>query len=424
MILIIFALVLCAMLYGYFKEHNIYNPLFLFCGFIGFISLLASFQFYGMNKTSDKAYFVIILGILGYICGIGFYKIVFGRLKTSISDVVIEHNRINTKLLFVAVLSMTIFSAYRFANILPLLLQGYALDYIRLVYFGVEFDGIGISHITAVIEMFLNLPLLYAIIAIIVIDLISGKEREIGNFTLTLVIIWISLATIVSGGRATIYIVAVELFFAALILKRNLKLSKGTKTSIILIIICAIVFMFLMTSNRATNGEYDILYSLYTYFSGSMPHMSYRLDTIDFSNQYTYGMTFFSGLLRPLMLIYKWISGSFPDVYQMTLDIGVQLQTAVDIGTGKSFNAFVPSFFYFYFEYGYIGVVFDSIIYGVVCQYFYIKMKLKMSKRNIALYLLIIQGMLTSMIRYPFILVYYTFAFFIIIMFYKKQDKI
>jgi oligosaccharide repeat unit polymerase len=422
MILIIFALVLCAIIYSYLKENNIYNPLVLFCGFMGLISVLASFQFYGLNKTSEKAYLIIILGIFGFIIGTRMYRVFFRNIKTNFpkNGIKVEHNIPRTKLLFIAVLGMTIFSAYRFAGILPLILQGYALDYIRLVYFGVEFDGIGISHTTAVIEMFLNLPLLYALVPIIALDLVSGRDRKLSRFTLILAIIWISLTTVVSGGRATLYIVGVELVFAALILNRKFKISNKTKKNILLIIITAIIFMFYMTVNRTKTGEYDIFYSLYVYFSGSMPHMSYRLDTIDFSNHYTYGMTFFSGLLRPFMIIYKWIFGSFPDLYQRTLDIGVLLQSAVDIGTGKTFNAFVPSFFYFYFDYGYVGVIMDSILYGIVSEYFYIKMKFNMTKRNIALYLLIIQGMLTSMIRYPFILVHYTMAFFVIYIFYRR----
>lgn len=423
MILIVVTLALISVLYGYLKEQNIYNPIVLFSGFFGFISLLASFQLYGMNKTSDKAYLIIVLGVLGFICGAVFYKCVFSRFKISNlkSSGIGHHDTINTKLLFIAVLCMTIYITIRFTSILPLLLKGVPFDYIRMIYFGAEFDGVSINHTTAVLEMFLNLPILYAVIPIIAVDLVSGKEREIGKGILILAVIWISLSTIVSGGRVLFYIVGVVLFFAALIVKKKLRISRRVKISILLILIGAIAFMYFMSIKRNKSGEYDFLYSVYVYFSGALPHMSYRLETIDFSNKFTYGMTFVSGLLRPPMIIYKWLFGSFPAVYQQTIDIGVELQSAVDIGTGQTYNAFATSFFYFFYDLGYIGVIVDSILYGIICEYFYIKMKRKMTKMNIALYLLIIQGILTSMIRYPFVLFYYTYAFAYLLLFYSKN---
>lgn len=424
MILIIGLIFIYSIIYGLLYQRNIYNPLTLFCGFMSGITILSSLQLYKMNDISEISYIIMILGIFGFF--VGTLTVNFVNKKRVSQAQNFDQNQMNSlneKFIFIAVLSMTIFSISRFLTILPLLLKGYALDYIRLIYFGNEFNGIGINRSTAIIEMFINLPLFYGIIPIISIDIIS-RGRNIGRFTIILTIIWISLSTIVSGGRATIYIVAIVLFFSALIYNKRLKLTRKTKISLVIFLFASIVFMFIMTINRTQSGEYNILYSLYVYFAGCLAHMSYRLETIDFSYFQTFGLTFLSGALRPLMLIYKWIFGDFPQVYQRTLDIGVELQSAVDIGTGKTFNAFVPSFFYFYFDFGYIGVFVESLLYGIICQYFYIKMKLKLTVRNAALYLLIIQGMLTSMIRFPFILVYYTYAFIVILFLTKQHPEI
>lgn len=427
MILVIISIVIVMILFAYVKHGNIYNPVTLFCGFMGLICTLASFQFFEMNQTSIKVQFIVTLGILGFVGGCALVNTVYKRSAyNNASSALIEKDSstINIKLLNTLVCCMTIYSVLRFINVLPLLLQGFALDYIRLVYFGVEVNGISVSGINSIIEIFINLPLLYAIIPIVILDILSGEERKISFITVILSIIWVSLSTIISGGRFLIFIVAIEVIFTALILNKIPKVNKHrTKFLILLITVVCIIFMYYMSINRMISREYDFLYSLYIYFTGCFPHMSHRIESIDISANYTYGVTFFSGLLRPLMLIYKWINGSFPEVYQRTLDIGVELQTPVDIGTGKTFNAFATNLYYFYYDGGYIGVIIDSILYGLICQYVYLRMRINMTRLNIALYLLVIQGIFTSMIRHPFVLVYYTYAFMVVILIYTRVGK-
>jgi len=422
MILLIITLVIVSLYFSYYKEKNIFNPVFLFSGFYGCLALLSYLQLYGMIETSTNAYFIIFLGILSFNIGVLLFRVFFYkvRLTRAYKTPKINHDRVKTRILFLAVLSMTTFSAYRLMGVVPLLMQGYSLDHVRMVYFGAEVNGIGITHLTQIIEMFINLPLLYAIMPIILIELLSGEKRTIGKVTIILSIIWIVLATLVSGGRATIYILAVEAIFIVFIYKKRRLINKKLAIRIFLFLITALAFMYFLSIKRRNTGEYDFLYALYVYFSASIPHMSYRLDTINVMDSMTYGMTFFSGVLRPIMIAIKWATGNFPDIYQRTLEIGSILQTPVNIGTGKTYNAFATTFFYFYYDLGYLGVFIDSLLYGLISGFFYYQMKRNKSRRNVALYLLIIQGILTSMIRFPFILVYYTYAFLVIYLLYSK----
>lgn len=425
MIFFIILIMSASIFWGWIKEKNIYNPLILFNGFISCISILASLQLFGMNPTSNKTYFVNILGLVGFLIGVIICDTFYKNNSTNIINNEYKKKYIlNKNIVILAIMIMIIYSSYRFIQIVPLLLSGYSFDYIRMVYFGTEIMGIEVSNISSVIEIYLNLPLLYAIAPIIVIEIISNKKKA-DKKLIFLFIIWLSLSILISGGRTILYIIGMECVICFIIFNKNFKLNTKTKFRISFFIIAAIVFMYYMSINRKSNGQsYEFLKTLYTNFTGAMPHMSYRFETINIESNYTYGFTLFSGILRPIMLLYKFVVGVYPEVYQNTLDIGSQLQTAIDLGNNMTFNAYVTPFFYFYYDLGYIGVLLDSIIYGMVCEWFYIKMKKNYSNINIAFYLLIVQGIFTSMIRYSFILIYYVLAFIYLRFMFSRNKKI
>lgn len=417
MVLLVILICLFSIFWGLLTQKNAYNPLVLFNGFMGLITLLASLQLFGINKPSENTLFVTAIGTFSFLLG------------TMLMDLIPKKKLINRtfrldkKILKLCIILMVLYSVYRILGVAPLLLKGYPLDYIRMVYFGNEVDGVSSSQLLSIIEIYINLPLIYAITPIMIVFTINKKE-ELDKVTILFYVIWISLSTVVSGGRIILYIIAVEFIVCFFILKSNFKISRSTKRNIIFSLIASIIFMYYMSVNRRIGDEaYNFIETLYANFSGSMAHMSYRFDTIKFEEHYTYGFTLISGILRPIMLVWKYILGSYPDIYQNTLNIGVQLQSAVDIGNNTSFNAYATPFFYFYYDCGYIGVFIDSIVYGGVCQLIYLKMKRNSSEINIAMYLLIIHGIFTSMIRYSFILVYYSFAFIYIRLLFRQKPK-
>lgn len=426
MVLLVLLVAMLAVFWGILRERNIYNPLVLFCGFIASISFLASLQLYGMSRTSNKVYIITSIGLIAFFIGVVLCDVFFEKYnnKYTISAKKEENQKVNKNILITFMVLMVVYSLYRFQQILPLIIQGYSFDHIRMVYFGTDIGGVSVGGLASIIEIYLNLPLLYAVIPIVIIEVISNK-RKTDKRIIVLFAIWLILTILITGGRTILYIIGVEFFICFMILNKKLRLGKKTKISMMCCVVGVIILMYYMSINRKNDGsEYEFIKTLYTNFSGAMPHMSYRLETINIKENYTYGLTLFSGILRPFMLIYKYIFGNYPELYQYTLDIGSQLQTPVSLGGNITFNAYVTPFYYFYYDLGYLGVVIDSIIYGAVCQWFYIKMKSKFSIMNIAFYLLIIQGIFTSMIRYSFVLIYYVLAFiFIRIIFVKIIRK-
>lgn len=403
--------------FGIKLYNHILNPQTLFVSFISFIVLLSSFRLYNMIEISNQTYYLIFFGITFY--SIGVYLVrdkIFtfnrhNRINKELSKV------INIKFLRLLITCLIVWSIYRlFHVVIPLLKMGYPLDMIRLAYFGIEIKGISYNNFDSVLEMFVNLPFLYSIIPITAADFFSNSpNRTFSLFDYILIFTWIILSTIISGGRVILYITGVVFLFSFLLNKKNTFQSKrkNSNISIILLIILLIVIVYKLTVNRTVgNNDGGLLYNLYVYFCGSVPHTSLRLDTVKMD--YTYGLTLISGFIRPLMLIYKYLVGNFPEIYQRTLDIGLTLQSPVYITDVKSFNAFVLPFYYFYNDFGVLGVITDSFIYGIFSGIVFFRFKKVPQKINLAKYLLIIIYIYTSMIRFSPSIVYFAFAYFYI----------
>lgn len=411
-------------LLSYFKERNFYNPTFLLAAFWLIIIFGASLRLYGMNKTSDQAYFLSFLGVLFFAVGALLKNNIGGKIPFVLDKSKNRNYTFRYKLFQIMVVIMIIYCVHRLQVVIPMLRSGYTLDMTRMVYFGTEVGGYRISTWDSMFEIFLHLPCMYASMTLIAYNLVLPKEdRVLDKWTMLISAVWLVIAQIITGGRVLLYILGVEIAVAYLVTNRQQKHFKKFKSKITITIIGAIIIaiVYYLSINRKGDGSFDLFSSIYYYFFGCMPHMSTRLNSIDFGG-YTWGVSLLSGLLRPFMIILKWIVGSYPDVYQKTLDIGVQLQTATHIGGSETFNAFVLAPFYFYYDAAYIGVIIDSVICGFVSYAFYEKIKLKSkSLMSVMFYLLIVYGISTSMIRYAGNLVYFVFAFGVIRILFKRE---
>lgn len=390
---------------------------------------MATIRLFGLSKTSDLVYLIVVLGVISYSIGVSIsrkYKIKTGLQNNSKNFYIFE---LKDRFVFFLVLVLLIWTGYRMVTtVIPMLRAGFPLDAVRLVYFGNEFQGYSYSRIDDIVEMFINLPFLYALMPITVIELTTSKEnRELKSITIIMLLVWLVISCIISGGRVMIFLFVV-LFIVAYLLNGNGKvfaerIKHKTRTSVIGIVVVSVmmIVMYQLSINRSGSGTYEFLYQIYVYFCGCMPHTSLRLETVNID--YTFGMTFFSGILRPLMLVYKYLigNGSFPDIYQRTIDIGETLQTAVTISSGHTFNAFVLPFYYFFNDGGILAVAVESLIYGYFSGRVFINYQVAHTKREMAKYLIIVIYIATSMIRFSPSLVYFAFAYFYVDFFFSPK---
>lgn len=424
-------IILCfySVLISYYIYKDIINPSFLLSFFWMILAIFASFCFYGLYPASDKSYITCCIGVLFFTIGnlisnsfCKKKKLKFGKLNDSY-----VHNKhsFSKKRFRIIVIIMLLFCLVRFKTVLSMLRAGYSLDMIRLVYFGYNVGGYGFSEFMSIIELFIHLPLLYASMAIISYNLaLPKREKYIDSFTQIIALIWILFAQIITGGRMTLYIFGIEIFISYLIVNHytivNIKEFFQNHIKLIFFILCLVMIVYQLSLGRKNTDTYDVMKALYVDFCGSFTHMGLRFKQVDFE-QYTYGLSLLSGFLRPLMLVIKYTLGKFPYLYQITIDIGNILQTPIMIGTNIETNAYVFPVFYFYYDGGFIGVLIDSLICGIVSGKIYYNANKSDNLYDNAIYLLIIYGICTSFIRYSGNLVYYALAFFMMRIFFKNK---
>lgn len=416
---------------------DVFNPQFLFCSFMGLITILASVRLFGLTETNFMTYLIVMLGVMCFSIGVSLSRVGrtsfrMGNISTYFFDT--ANLELRSKFIAGVATALLFWSIYRmWTTVIPLLRSGFSLDMIRLVYFGIEVQGYSYSRLDEIIEMFLNLPFLYALIPVVAIELTSPKEKKkLKIRTSVIILLWIVLSCIISGGRVLLYNFVV-VFVVCFFIRGNKwgkvfeKAKRRMKWLFAYIVLIMIYVMYQLSINRSGTGTYEFLYQIYVYFCGCMPHTSLRLETVDID--YTLGMTFLSGCLRPFMLLFKYTigGGNFPEIYQRTLEIGETLQSAVQISEGHTFNAFALPFYYFYYDGGVIAVIIESFIYGFICGRAFFRYRKYPTERNLAKYLVIIIYIANSMIRFSPALVYFAFAYiyvdFCFVSNYKKIGK-
>ena len=405
----------------YIKEKNLYSPGFLLTLFWAVLSFFSNLCLYGMYRASDQAFIVALVSMILFSIGV---------LISSNKRLVIGNNKKETQYLFllrrfrILVILMIVYCAYRFSIIIPLLKSGYSLDVIRMSYFGAEVYGTQISSWVSIFEIYVHLPVLYAAMGMCALNITKRKEEKfIDNFSSLLCIVWIVMAQIMMGGRIVIFIFGLESLIAFFInnkmsFSRLITLDKRV-FKILGLCLCVVIALYFLSINRTESQTYEFFKSFYVDMVGAFTHMGIRLEEFDTSN-YTWGVSLLSGILRPVMLIWKYLVGAYPEIYNITINIGSFLQTPVMIGQNIEMNAYVLPAYYFYYDFGYIGVVFDSLICGCFCELIYTYRKNRNSVMWDCIYMLIVYAILTSMIRYAGNLVYYVLAFAVVRMLFKK----
>lgn len=429
MTLIFVIITLSCFIFAYMVYRDILNPAFLLSGFWMVLGIFASLCLYDIYPPSDEAFLLCTIGAVCFLGG----DLVASRFFRNVNIVAgnfmsngKQKYKFRSKLYVMVVLAMLLFCSYRMITVVSMWRSNYTLNMIRLVYFGYNVGGYEISNTISVIELFIHLPFLYACMGIVAFNIVLPKKEKILNrFTIIISLVWIVMAQFITGGRMAIYIFAVELIAAFFMIRKigakDIKNYLLNHLRLIFFVAGIIIIIYYLSLGRQKEGTYDVLRAVYLNFCGSFTHMGLRMENTDFQ-PYTFGMSLLSGFLRPAMLIVKYTFGSFPELYQRTLDIGEQLQGAIRIGSNVETNAYVFPVYYFMYDLGYLGVIIDSFLCGFACDRVYMKYKRDPSLYRAAFYLLIIYAIFTSMIRYAGNLVYYALAFVMVRILFKKEN--
>lgn len=393
-------------IFGYISERNFYNPLVLFSLIWLIVTTLASLHLFGINAPSYYMYIILTIGIMSFGIGILITKSIIINMSSNykrerVKEIVENLNYSKIKILYIVTILTYIPITYRSITLLS---QGNSLVTIRSMLSLGEMHS---SYLSAVIYNYITQPFQHLLIPIAAINFYSTKkDKKILLYTLMILV----CDVLSSGGRFSLLYLATH-FIVVLSIRRKVKISDlGAKTKLItigIISIIAITFYYMTVSRGVIFAK-----SIYLYICGCIPNMDVRISGID-SNFRTHGFMSVEGVLRPFIaILYKiGIISNKPELFLISQAQSGLVEYAVNIGSGIQFNAFVTLFYYFYIDGGLWGVAIGSFLYSVLCESSYLKMKIKLDEKSLLLFLLFLQTIITSMVRFQFTTLIYALTF-------------
>ncbi len=405
-------------LLSWMKERNFYNPAFLMSVLWGLITLFADMRLYNMFGASDMTYKVIFLGIIAFAIGCFIICTLNIQIKTgkTIKLFVPSENAFlyyrATRVICIISILLLAYPAYKSIGYLT---SGLDMSYIRTEENVVVYT----NPILRLVYNYIVRPFSFAILPIFAVDFFVSQKRD-KIITISSIVVVVE-RVLIEGGRFVILYIICSLLMGFVMTKKKLKIKKSVIVLLVIILAVATIAIYQVSLSRGTE---DIGYSLYVYFCGVVPHLSIRLDRIVYAGQHTYGLSFFSGILTFVFAIFENLGFSPPYFFTSVKALmNVEDGVAITSELGSSFNAFVGPYFYMFLDGGYLGVFLGMMAYGMISYYFYKRLVKNFSYRDMTFYILIVQGIVTSMVRFQFVNVYYTLAFVYIYFLINKREK-
>ena len=148
----------------------------------------------------------------------------------------------------------------------------------------------------------------------------------------------------------------------------------------------------------------DFFFQMYQYFVVPIAHLEYRINELNasFFNVYGYGMASFYGVFYPFMFILTLAGWKYPIWLTTIRDLSfMNLENVVLLGSARM-NAFVTTFFQFYLDGGMFGVFVGGVLFGFFVMHFYKKAKNGTDDKYTLIYLLLLQKLIFSFVRFYF----------------------
>lgn len=384
MVIIISLTQLLMLIISYFiNKKNLFKWIFLVNIWWGILIIANKINPYGGYRVSNNTYMLIWLFLLFLTIGYSFTKINVRINKTCDEkiflnqyDNIILNNRI-VKIIMYIITGLLIFYAIRYARYMGadnILLARTARYYVGDV-FRSTIELLFFNYFVATGRFFFAF--------IISFGLLFGRLK---NRMFVLSVINLILYSYIGGSRFPFVLLGVEILVLMLI-KNQLSVQKLTSKKIwrgVLVGLCILIIVFFMlyfTAYRLGMLKYNfdfmkesiqVLYDqIIGYNTGPLSALSKSLDEGILYNHYYFGRAvilngideFFSNFCSAFGIHITSARYAIGEVMSRTINIGI-----------NSFNALFTYIYWFYFDFGIIGVVIYSFVFGflekeVVCKF-------------------------------------------------------
>lgn len=392
--------------YGYNKTRYVFNPITAMFIMWGIILPFSCWGFYDTVVPSDKVYLIIVIGLAAYfigtICGMKPVEYSLGHMKTS----GFKAYKMNYSLFYVLGLITIIYYASQLAVVIGLLRAGYDYSYIRTLAVAVDTNELRSSALITITKAFIATPMTYLTLALLPMEMFRKKKNWIVIIESICLMFFYLLTT---GGRSVLLWCA--LYFLATFLMQKKKINHDALKKFVrkyraLILFGSIILLIvLLRMTVARKGEdVDLLKQMYIYFICPLQNFDHHIDVVDSSKMYGYGLSSFYGLLYPVMFFLSKLginvfTPHLQTIYSMSFQ---DLQMGINIGGGIYMNAFVTAFYQPYLDGRYIGTILIMLIFGFASGRFFYSAYYKQDKKALLIYLLLLQKIIFSYVRFYF----------------------
>lgn len=414
-LLIAFAIVILA------KEKKIYNPRVVFSGLWGLLTIIYSFRLYDLNEVADYTFFVIITGTIFFLMG--------GTIRTKYKlSLPVRFGRnyrdyeLNYSFLMIWFGLALAFSIFFSMKTFALLASGRTMDYIRFNYINLD-EGIVLkSRFSYLFENYCCTPSEFAGIALLPFFL-GDRRNWKKKIVMIEIIVFLFFHFFVTGARSFIVDCVLMMFFYFLInssLRKKWKeyFDKIPKFVWVAVVVVSVAFAAYATTLR--KGDNSITREIYIYLAMAFPLLDIHLGILRTTMDFTYGWTTLYGLLRPPLSMLHSIGFPYPSGLEHAMELINANNDFYSLG-GIAANSFVSIFYYWMMDMGWFSLIIGAFVYGFFAESMYRHMIEHPNRRNQAIYLLVLIGLLLSFTRNHFTAFRYVYAFFIVLLSFKGK---
>lgn len=412
--LLVFMLVVEA--YLIICKRNLLHPIVYFFGIWIVCILFTVIDYYGsLIEITSLTKTILALGIGSFYIGVSMPRLKINKFGTTRSINVNAKKAPRKELYYsksfvVALLSISLIYNL-FMTFITVNLLRYNVPYSsirdRFLSYG-DNAGFFSSTFFSTFNSWISTPCTYAIAILLAIDIF---KRRLGKILLSLMVIDIALFTFATSGRLLLLIFAIQIFFCLNYFQ--VRIPKKIKKKVgkwILFLILALLIITLYRNKDAADSK-DHVNSIYSYFAISIPLLSRWTATVHNSDVLSGCICTLNGIWEILHYLISKILGPF-EQYTTVMDmLSLPQENWVNIYPNYWANAFCTMFYYFYIDLREIGVIIYSFVFGLFCKSIYRKSCITRDERYLPLYLVIIQTIFCSFIRWQ----WGTFTYFVLI---------
>lgn len=402
---------------GILIEKKICNFLTLYSYVWCIAAFLSGLHLYNQVPYSERVYFFIIIGGIGFAVGyylLNFFLIPRKKLPSEAEN--FYRGKVNYNIWNLLLGICSLFYITIAIKVITLLSCGVSWYSVRYTYYegGLLFRGIwGAFHtwIVSPICSYVSFPVLLAEVG-------SGNRNKV---TIGLIFLNMVMQTFISGGKGNIVVFSCSLFLYFLFFYRSI--GKKRRRQIIYAIVAVAVGAVGLQLIRSGKSEVAFPYG---YIGITLPLMDYWTQYLDRLGVQANGLVFFYGLLNLPFSLFSKIGFTIPEFEEIGNLVDFIAKKGIEIfpSEGTSTNTYISLYTYFYVDFGKVGIFWETMLFGMMGKAVTGKLAKKQDKYHLAIFILFAYSIIESFIKWNYYKSSFVLAFMYIWVLYHFPTKI